>query len=252
MIDAIALETIETLQAFNVIAHPGVGMTLEMSSRMMSMIIEDELLKPLQDAYPLMFIYASDQHKRYRVDIDSGTAYPIEPMEENGPMTSTQTNAAMQNDQDVAHWIEHHGYRMTPILLEHVNRAMESGSSFGMNKLIKMQNGHYDGEIVAVSKAMEADAMSGYTAKSMLTIRRSQFIWDIGEFNRQWMQSLTPNDRSSYVDISYLSCNPNYGFQATQQYRSYTNRYRLVDDGNLYHVSEGIGWEECDRPVALR
>ncbi|KYC34780.1 hypothetical protein WA1_49530 [Scytonema hofmannii PCC 7110] len=81
--------------------------------------------------------------------------------------------------------------------------------------------------------------------------RRREQYWhpeDLSAFDLVTRQSLTPDDRDSFVEFSFRAHAPNGG-----NWRRFTNRYRLVTDsyGLLYHVSENVGIDQLKTEPAL-
>lgn len=234
---------------------PGIGAIATMTSDLMHWLAKSGELDYMAQVYSDVYIACSDQkNKRYRVDFDSGTAQPITPLEgDNMPTDSLLSNVQLSDD-DTFSWIVRSGYTETPLLREHMDRHRNTNDSFGMNELLEIPSGGYDGRIVASSNEMGQHTMQGYTPKTLLDTCRSGFIWDLPQFNQQWMQTLRPNDFNSHVDISYLSFDPALGPHLTQQWKRYINRYWLIvtELGHIFQIADTLAAEDCDRPLVLQ
>lgn len=203
-------------------------------------IASDDEVQEIGRQYGGLYILATDQNKTYQVD-ETGELRPL-----------ISSEVETMPDMPDINTIELAGFTLTPVLHEAISRAMDNrGLAFGINRIVQTSDG-YDGEIIAMSQSQGRYLMSGYTAKSALNYRRSQYIWgpDLDALNRDWSQGLTANEPNSTIELSYRSFDPRLGLENTQQWKQYTNQYQLIDDGiGVYQLAYTIGSEECRSPV---
>lgn len=231
-----------TEQGFQPSVIDGWGVIIPASYRIGEWIAQDDEVQELGRRYGGLYILATDENKTYRVD----TIGELTPL--------LDSEAQVMPEQQGYNTIELSQFTLTPLLFDAISRAMDDrGLAFGMNRVIQGGNG-YDGEIIAMSQAQSTHCMQGYTAKSVLNYKRSEFMWlpDLDEINQSWTQQLTANDPSSTIELSYRSYDPRLGIENTEQWKRYTNVYRLVDDGmGIYHICYTQGSEECSRPISI-
>ena len=218
----------------------GWGVVIPTTLRKAQWLAQDEEIQEIGRQYGGLFVLATDENKTYQVD-DVGELHPL-----------ISSEASVMTDTPDFNTIELAGFTLTPILHEAISRVMDDrGLAFGMNRIIQTADG-YDGVIIAMSQAQNRHLMDGYTPKSALNYKRSEFMWapDLDAINQGWTQGLTANDPNSTIELSYRSYDPRLGIEGTQQWKRYTNKYRLVDDGiEIYHLAYTVGSEECESPM---
>lgn len=115
-----------------------------------------------------------------------------------------------------------------------------------------------DNQQVAMSYANaqeSADFTVGAGVKKAVSWKREDF-WhpeDLTNFDRDWKQSLEPNNPNSWIEYKWRSFDPELGLNAENGWIEFANRYKLLVDefGNRYHASWNLGMSNIAKPVGV-
>lgn len=101
----------------------------------------------------------------------------------------------------------------------------------------------------------EMDFTAGVGAKKAVSWKREDF-WhpsDLSDFDRDWIQTLEPNNPDSWIEFRWRSFDPELGLDSEEGWIEFVNRYKLIVDeyGTAYHVSWNLEMTDIAKPIGV-